>query len=295
MRPDRVAVLRVAALVTLAACASACSRQPGGAPVAQHQPQPSAVDSRRLSLDGLMWGPQGGTVHHSPTRGQTAYENGPGVAPPAAEPINDLQAYAAAEPSSQPAGPAQLPAQASAYQDGGPTASVTRAGAYQPAAYPQTSGSEERILEVGDQVRVTIHGPKGASGIYAVDASGVVTLPVGGAVQARGLNKDQFTRQILATLRDGGIRNPKVSVEMEGYRPFFIHGAVNQPGRYPFVPNMTVEAAVASAGGYSSRADRAKITLTRAVNGQATTSALPPNSVLWPGDTIEIAQRSGWF
>ena len=65
-----------------------------------------------------------------------------------------------------------------------------------------------------------------------------------------------------AKLRNGYIRDPSVAVEIEAYRPFFILGEVAAPGQYPYVPNMTVESAVAIAGGFSPRARRDRVTLT---------------------------------
>ena len=59
-----------------------------------------------------------------------------------------------------------------------------------------------------------------------------------------------------ARLRQGYIREPHVAVEIETYRPFFILGEVTFPGQYPYVANMTVETAVAIAGGFTPRAKR---------------------------------------
>ncbi len=94
-------------------------------------------------------------------------------------------------------------------------------------------------------------------------------------------------------LRHGYIREPSVAVEIESYRPFFILGEVAAPGQYPYVPNMTVESAVAIAGGFSPRAKRDMVTLTHAAAGGAARYEVPLGTSLGPGDTVLVGER--WF
>ena len=111
-------------------------------------------------------------------------------------------------------------------------------------------------LDTGDKLRIVVFGQEGLSNSYFVDAAGQVTIPLIGAVTARGLTTQQLARAVAAKLRAGFIREPHVAIEVETYRPFFILGEVTQPGQYPYVPNMTVETAVAIAGGFTPRAYR---------------------------------------
>jgi polysaccharide export outer membrane protein len=96
-----------------------------------------------------------------------------------------------------------------------------------------------------------------------------------------------------ARLRQGFIREPHVAVEIESYRPFFILGEVTFPGQYPYVPNMSVETAVAIAGGFSPRAQRANVEISRATGGQADRQSVPLGTPVRPGDTVIVAER--WF
>ena len=89
------------------------------------------------------------------------------------------------------------------------------------------------------------------------------------------------------------MRDPSVAVEIEVYRPFFVLGEVTYPGQYPFVPNMTVENAVAIAGGFTPRASKDKVIIVRKVQGQPMRLSLPLRYPLRPGDTIEVSER--WF
>ena len=117
-------------------------------------------------------------------------------------------------------------------------------------------------LDAGDKLRVVVYGQEGLTNTYAIDAGGSITMPLIGAVPARGRTPAGLAAEITAKLRNGYIRDPSVAVEIESYRPFFILGEVAAPGQYPYVPNMSVESAVAIAGGFSPRARRDSVTLT---------------------------------
>jgi polysaccharide export outer membrane protein len=148
-------------------------------------------------------------------------------------------------------------------------------------------------LDAGDRLRVVVFGQEGLTNSYSVDAAGVVTLPLIGSVPARGCTPAELAAAITSRLQGGFIREPYVAVEIEAYRPFFILGEVAAPGQYPYVPNMTAEAAVAIAGGFTPRAKRNVVTITRVNQMGQTRIAASPNALLSPGDTIAVGER--WF
>jgi polysaccharide biosynthesis/export protein len=148
-------------------------------------------------------------------------------------------------------------------------------------------------LDSGDRLRIVVFGQEGLTNSYAVDAAGFVTMPLIGAVRARGLTPAGLSAAVAAKLRNGYIREPHVAAEIEAYRPFFILGEVTAPGQYPFVANMTVETAVAIAGGYTPRAYKATVDLTRVIDGQPYRGPAPNTFPVRPGDTITIKER--WF
>lgn len=155
---------------------------------------------------------------------------------------------------------------------------------------PATGGY---ALDAGDRLRVVVFGQDGLTNSYAVDAAGNIDMPLIGAVPARGATTDQLSGRIADKLRDGFIREPHVAVEIESYRPFFILGEVTQPGQYPYVANMTVETAVAIAGGFTPRASRRTVMLDRNYYGHPMRVAVPLTFPLRPGDTINVQER--WF
>ncbi|MGY8665885.1 polysaccharide biosynthesis/export family protein [Bradyrhizobium sp. UFLA05-109] len=148
-------------------------------------------------------------------------------------------------------------------------------------------------LDAGDKLRVVIYGQEGLTNTYAIDAGGAITMPLIGAVPARGRTTAGLASEIAARLRNGYIREPSVAVEIESYRPFFILGEVAAPGQYPYVPNMTVESAVAIAGGFSPRAKRDVVTVTRSDAGGAMRAVVPLGTAVGPGDTVYVGER--WF
>jgi polysaccharide biosynthesis/export protein len=148
-------------------------------------------------------------------------------------------------------------------------------------------------LDAGDKMRVVVYGQEGLTNTYAIDAGGSITMPLIGSVPARGRTPAELAARIAARLRAGFIRDPSVAVEIDAYRPFFILGEVAAPGQYPYVPNMTVESAVAIAGGFSPRAQRDRVTVTHTDVSGTARYAVPPGTSLSPGDTVLVGER--WF
>ena len=148
-------------------------------------------------------------------------------------------------------------------------------------------------LDAGDKLRVVVYGQDGLTNTYAIDAGGSITMPLIGAVPARGRTPAGLAAEISGKLRNGYIRDPSVAVEIETYRPFFILGEVAAPGQYPYVPNMSVESAVAIAGGFSPRAQRDRVTLTHTDHAGPSRAVVPLGTPLSPGDTILVSER--WF
>lgn len=162
-----------------------------------------------------------------------------------------------------------------------------------PVSYNYAPTDGPYRLDAGDKLRVVVFGQEGLTNTYAVDAGGSITMPLIGGVAARGLTPAELAASITARLKKGYLREPYVAVEIESYRPFFILGEVAAPGQYPYVPNMTVESAVAIAGGFSPRAQRGSVTLTRTDPSGASRVSAPLGTLLRPGDTVLVGER--WF
>jgi polysaccharide biosynthesis/export protein len=207
------------------------------------------------------------------------------------QPYNSAPAYAVAPPDSGGGGAfaALRNSFASSPRSYGyAPAPVVYAAAPTPVAYDSAYR-----LDAGDKLRVVVYGQEGLTNSYAIDAGGSITLPLIGSVAARGRTPAGLAAEITAKLRNGYIREPSVAVEIESYRPFFILGEVQAPGQYPYVPNMSVESAVAIAGGFSPRARRDSVTLTHTDGSGPMRVVVPLGTPLSPGDTVQVGER--WF
>jgi len=151
--------------------------------------------------------------------------------------------------------------------------------------------SKPYTLDSGDVLRVTVFDQDNLSNTYAVDKGGHLSIPLIGAVSARGKTTKQVEKNIASGLKQGFLRDPDVSVEIDTYRPIFILGEVGTAGQYTYVPGMTVQNAIAVAGGFSARAQQADVDITRNINGEIITGRVPLSDPLLPSDTIVVRER----
>jgi len=234
------------------------------------------------------------------------------ASPVAVAPRGDLDAMAYGQPNGQPM---SAPASVADNSGGGAISALRNAmansarpvyaaapapapmvapapAAYAAAPVPVRHDAGYR-LDAGDKLRVVVYGQEGLTNTYTIDAAGSITMPLIGQVPARGRSPASLAGEISARLRKGYIREPSVAVEIESYRPFFILGEVQAPGQYPYVPNMTVESAIAIAGGFSPRAKRDLVTVTHTAANGAERYVVPLGTSLGPGDTVLVGER--WF
>ncbi|MEM9574970.1 MAG: polysaccharide biosynthesis/export family protein, partial [Pseudomonadota bacterium] len=108
---------------------------------------------------------------------------------------------------------------------------------------------------------------------------------------ARGRTVQQLESDIAVKLRNGFLRDPDVSVEVANYRTIFVMGEVGSAGQYSYRPGMTVQMAVAGAGGFSSRANQSNADITRQVEGEVITGRVIISDPVMPGDTIYVRER----
>jgi polysaccharide export outer membrane protein len=157
----------------------------------------------------------------------------------------------------------------------------------------QLNAPAQYTLDTGDVVRVTVYGDTTITNTYTVTDRGTLNVPLVGEVPARGGTISDVERAITKLLAAGYMIQPKVSVEVTTYRPFFIEGAVTKGGQYPYVWGMTARAAVATAEGYKDFADRLKVTIFRRNGHTQLKFVAPIDTPIMPGDTVVVGER--WF
>ncbi len=168
---------------------------------------------------------------------------------------------------------------------------IVTAGFYPGVAPVWAAGMVEYKLGAGDLLRVVVFGHETLSGEFQVKGSGHVSLPLIREVEAVGLTLRQLEQAITDALKPDFLINPRVSVEILNYRPFYIIGEVKRPGSYPYVNEMTVVNAIALAGGYTYRARENKVLITRAGDSEKKQQPADHKTLVLPGDVIEVPER----
>jgi protein involved in polysaccharide export with SLBB domain len=146
-------------------------------------------------------------------------------------------------------------------------------------------------LGSSDKLRVTVFGHEDLSGEFQVDGNGAISLPLIGQTPAKGLTTAELETAIATSLGSGYILKPRVSVEVINYRPFYILGEVGEPGEYPYTNGLTVQNAVAAAGGFTYRADTRVVFIKSIDSDREVKYRLTPATVVKPGDTLRIDER----
>ena len=146
-------------------------------------------------------------------------------------------------------------------------------------------------LAAGDQLRVSVYGHDDLSGEFVVDGKGQLSLPLIQDIDAANKTLNELEADITDKLQPDYLKNPRVSVEVLSYRPFYIVGEVNDPGSYPYVSGMTVINGVALAGGFTYRAQKTRIKIIRDRSVSKEEIEASANTVVLPGDVIEIGER----
>lgn len=146
-------------------------------------------------------------------------------------------------------------------------------------------------LGVGDKVRFTVFGEPDLSGTFEINALGRISLPLAGDIEAAGLDAGTFKSAAARRLSDGFLKNPRITVEVVGYRPIYVHGEVRTGGEFPFKTGMRLRDAVALAGGYTYRANQGYVLLSRTGNAHDARIRMPNDMLVMPGDNIRVPER----
>jgi polysaccharide export outer membrane protein len=192
----------------------------------------------------------------------------------------------------QPAGPLVQPAAPIAPAPAPPARAVVASSASTTA--DRSSGDDalpEYKLGAGDKLRIIVYGEPTLSGDYSVSGSGTLSFPLIGDVAAENRTIRQIQNEIELKLSDGYLRKPQVSAEVLTYRPYYILGEVNHPGQYPYTSGLTVLKAVATAAGFTYRAQTKRVYIKRGDQNDEREYNLSATTAVAPGDIIRIKER----
>ena len=158
------------------------------------------------------------------------------------------------------------------------------------AAYEYGSGYR---VGAGDRLTIRVAGEADLTADYLVDGSGNISMPFINTIPVAGMTTAQIEALIAARLRNGYLRAPQVSAQVATLRPFYILGEVTNSGSFAYQSGITVQNAIAIAGGYTPRADQDRVLITRKNATGTATHKVPITTQVYPGDIIYVRER--WF
>jgi protein involved in polysaccharide export with SLBB domain len=146
-------------------------------------------------------------------------------------------------------------------------------------------------LESGDRIKVTVYGEDSLNGVYDVDPSGFVSLPLAGNVQAAGRTKLELQQTIAAQYRSEYLHDPKVTVDVVAFRPVYVMGEVSRPQEVQYRAELNVMGAIAAAGGLTYRGSRSTVLIRHAGQEVWQEYAMVPTVMVAPGDIVRVPER----
>jgi polysaccharide export outer membrane protein len=153
--------------------------------------------------------------------------------------------------------------------------------------------ANEYRLGVGDKIQIEVYGEADLGVTTILSGSGVISYPFLGDLKITGFTPKEVGQLIATGLKGAYLVDPKVSVTILQYRPFYIYGEVKQSGGYPYQPGLTLRKAVSLAGGFTDRASTTKMSVIRETDAQRKPIPIALDDFVYPGDTVTIEQ--GFF
>ena len=278
--------------------------QGNGSPYAQpynpYGPQPYAAQPQPMPQQEPVYAAQ--PAQASPYTAAQRMVQGlpPGPQPypqpaPYAQPAPQQYAQPAPQPQPMQPAPNQNPMMARPYSNG-----ATAYGAPLPSSIgaPQQAGAAPAeggyTLGPGDKVRVTIYGEADLSGEYQLDGNGNIRLPLIGLMRAVGYTAGGLEAWVRSALVPNYLRNPRINVEIVSYRPIYVVGAVQKPGQYGYINNMTLLNAVALAGGFTSQSKQSVVYVRPEGESAERTVDTRAPLLIRPGDTVRVDTTVFW-
>lgn len=154
-----------------------------------------------------------------------------------------------------------------------------------------TKAMPEVRVQAGDKIRVTVFNEPNLSGEFDVDVTGAVSMPLAGTLKIEGMTRPEVERLLARRFQSEYLRDPKVTVDISAYHPYFISGEVKSPGAYPYRYKLNVMTAITLAGGETNRASRSTVYIQRGGKGPFEEHVLSPEVAIFPGDFVRLPER----
>lgn len=159
-----------------------------------------------------------------------------------------------------------------------------------PLSFAEGSGLSDYSIGSGDLLSIQVFGEDDLSLDVRLSDAGSISYPFLGEIKARGLSIGELSEFIRARLADGYLVTPSVNVTVLEYRQFFINGEVEKPGGYPYQPGLTLQKAVALAGGFTERASKSKLYVVHDGEEGNPPQKVKLTSMIRPGDILTVEE-----
>lgn len=161
-------------------------------------------------------------------------------------------------------------------------------------------------LPVGplDMVKVDVFRVPELSGDYQVDAKGMLTMPLIGAVSVREMSPTALAQNLAQRYGQRYLNNPQITVRVTNSvnNNVTVEGGVNMPGLYPLATKTTLVGAIALARGVNSTdANPRRVIVFRKNDGKTMAAAFDlvsirrgemEDPIIYPGDTVVVDSSS---
>ncbi len=160
-----------------------------------------------------------------------------------------------------------------------------------------TAGPDARVparpapayrLQPGDELAIRVFGHERLTGKFVLDARGAIRFPLVGRVRLAGRTRRAAAAVLIDALKPAYLKDPQVGIRLLNPRPVYVLGEVAEPGSYPYRRGLTVTEAVALAGGFTFRAERNALAVSRSRRGRERRRPAEPSTRVLPGDTVHV-------
>ena len=146
-----------------------------------------------------------------------------------------------------------------------------------------------------DVIRIQVFGEEDLTVESRVGGDGKLNYPLLGVLQVGGQTTEALQAELTKRLADGYVRMPKVSVSIVRHRNVYVTGEVKAPGGFPFEDGLTAQKAITMAGGFTEKAAKAVLSITRRTANQEGTLSAQLDTALLPDDLIVVGQLQKFY
>lgn len=146
-----------------------------------------------------------------------------------------------------------------------------------------------------DVIRVQVFGEDDLSVERKVGGDGKIDYPLLGTISVEGRTVEELQKMLVSELTSGYLRHPRVTVSIARHRNFYVGGEVKSPGGFPYEEGLTIQKALAMAGGVTPKSDRMGITVTRQAGHTLESKIVDLDAVVLPDDLIVVPEVQKFY